>query len=106
MIPNEINYIYGLPSYITKINPKLYEKKKILSQIEKNYKVSKVRDKWSLDSFIKTDIHHSLEDEKNPKFKTINYSTLRIVSIFFSVKLKIKPHKHSFPPNFICRRST
>jgi hypothetical protein len=76
MILNEINYVYGLPAYITKINPKLYEKQKILSQIEKNYKVSKVRDKWSLDSFIKTDIHHSLEDEKNPKFKKINYYSL------------------------------
>ena len=89
MILNEINYVYGLPAYITKINPKLYEKQKILSQIEKNYKVSKVRDKWSLDSFIKTDIHHSLEDEKNPKFKKINYYSLskcyeEIITNFFN----------------------
>ena len=89
MILNEINYVYGLPTYITKINPKLYEKKKILSQIEKNYKVSKVRNKWSIDSFIKTDIHHSLEDEKNPKFKKINYYSLskcygEIISKFFN----------------------
>ena len=76
MIYNQINYIYGLPAYLTKINPKLYEKKKILSQIEKNYKVSKVRDKWSINSFIKTDIHHSLEDEENPRFKKINYYSL------------------------------
>ena len=76
MIPNEINYIFGLPAYITKLNPKLYEKNKILSQIEKNYKVAKVRNKWSSDSYVKTDIHHSLEDENNPKFKKINYYSL------------------------------
>ena len=76
MIPNEINYVYGLPTYITKINPKLYEKNKILSQIEENYKVSKVRNNWGIDSGIKTDIHHSFGDEKNPKFKEINYYSL------------------------------
>lgn len=73
---NKINYVYGLPTYKVKIDPKLYEKNKILSQIEKNYKISKVRNKWSLDSFIKTDIHQSLEDENNPKFKKINYYSL------------------------------
>ena len=89
MLLNEINYVYGLPAYITKIDPKLYEKEKILSQIEKNYKVSKVRNKWSTDSFIKTDIHHSLEDETNPKFKKINYYSLskcygEIINNFFN----------------------
>ena len=76
MIPNEINYVYGLPTYLTKLNPKLYEKNKILSQIEENYKVSKVRNNWGIDSEIKTDIHHSFADEKNPKFKEINYYSL------------------------------
>ena len=76
VVNNEIDYVYGLPAYITKINPELYEKNKILSQIEKNYKISKVRNKWSLKSFIKTDIHQSLEDENNPRFKKINYYSL------------------------------
>ena len=89
MINNEINYVYGLPAYKTKINPKLYEKNKILSQIEENYKVSKVRNNWSIDSFIKTDIHQSLEDEKNPRFKEINYYSLpqqykKIIADFFN----------------------
>ena len=53
---NKINYVYGLPTYKVKIDSKLYEKNKILSQIEKNYKISKVRNKWSLDSFFKPDI--------------------------------------------------
>ena len=97
MIPNEINYLYGLPAYITKINPELYEKNKILSQIEKNYEVSKVRNEWGVDSFIKTDIHHSLNDEENPSFKKINYYSLpqqyeKIIDDFFN--------KLSFPRAF------
>ena len=89
MINNEINYVYGLPAYKTKLNPKLYEKNKILSQIEKNYEVSKVRNNWSVTSFIKTDIHHSTNDEKNPRFKEINYYSLpqqyeKIIVDFFN----------------------
>jgi len=110
MIPNEINYIYGLPAYITKINPKLYEKNKILSQIEKNYRVSKVRNKWSVDSFIKTDIHHSLEDENNPKFKKINYYSLpqqyeKIIADFFNKLDLRKSFKFTFViANYTCVR--
>lgn len=76
IVDDEISYVYGLPIYKTKINPKLYEKNKILSQIEKNFKLSKIRNNWSLNSYIKTDIHHSLEDEKNSRFKEINYYSL------------------------------
>ena len=98
IVNNEINYVYGLPAYITKINPKLYEKNKILSQIEKNYKVSKVRNTWSNDSFIKTDIHHSYSDEKNPRFKEINYYSLpkqyeKIIVDFFN-KLSLSGDLH------------
>ena len=98
IVNNEINYVYGLPSYITKINPKLYEKNKILSQIEENYKVSKVRNNWSLESFIKTDIHHSNNDEKNPRFKEINYYSLpkqyeKIIVDFFN-KLSLSGDLH------------
>ena len=80
--------MYGLPSFTAKINPDLYEKKEILSQIEKNYKVSKVRNNWSPSAYSKTDIHQSIEDERNPKFKKINYYSLpkqyeKIIANFF-----------------------
>ena len=65
--------MYGLPFFTAKINPDLYEKKEILSQIEKNYKVSRVRNNWSPSAYSKTDIHQSIEDEENPRFKKINY---------------------------------
>ena len=109
MRPNEINYMYGLPAYRTKINPKLYEKNKILSQIEKNYKVSKVRNKWSLDSFIKTDIHHSVGDD-DPRFKKINYYSLpqqyeKIIADFFNKLALRKSFKFTFViANYSCVR--
>ena len=110
MIPNEINYIYGLPAYITKINPKLYEKNKILSQIEKNYKVSKIRNEWSLEAGCVTDIHHSLEDEKNPRFKEINYYSLpqqydKTITDFFNKLSLQKDIKFSYSiANYSCVR--
>jgi len=99
MIPNEVNYIYGLPAYMTRIKPKLYEKKKILSQIEKNYSISKVRNKWSANSFLKTDIHQSVEDDDNPIFKKINYYSLakqyeKIIANFFQ-KLSLRKNIQS-----------
>jgi len=109
MIPNEINYMYGLPAYITKINPKLYEKNKILSQIEKNYKVSKVRNKWDVNSFIKTDIHHSVGDD-DPRFKKINYYSLpqqyeKIIADFFNKVDLRKSFKFTFViANYTCVR--
>ena len=85
---NNIKYLYGLPIYIEKINPKTYEKNKIISQIENNYKISNIRNNWSKDSFIKTDIHHSILDDENKKFNKINYYNLvneykKIIDNFF-----------------------
>ena len=110
MLLNEINYVYGLPAYITKIDPKLYEKEKILSQIEKNYKVSKVRNKWSPNSYIKTDIHHSLMDNNNPMFKKINYYSLpkqydKIITNFFNKMALKKSFKSTYNiVNYSCSR--
>ena len=109
MLLNEINYVYGLPAYITKIDPKLYEKEKILSQIEKNYKVSKVRNKWDVNSFIKTDIHHSAGDD-DPRFKKINYYSLpqqyeKIIADFFNKLALRKSFKFTFViANYTCAK--
>jgi len=110
MVNGEINYVFGLPAYSAKINPELYEKNKILSQIEENYKVSKVRNEWSLDSFYKTDIHQSLEDENNPRFKKINYYSLpqqyeKIIADFFNKLSLQKEVKFSYLiANYTCVR--
>jgi hypothetical protein len=73
---SSINYLYGLPIYTGKINKEKYQKNKILSQIEENYKISNVRSNWDKNSYIKTDIHHSNLDTKNEKFININYYDL------------------------------
>ena len=101
MLYNEITYLFGLPIFKVKINPELYEKKKILSQIEKNYKTSKVRNKWSLDSYILTDIHHSIQDDDNPAFKKINYYlTEKIYRIYLLIKKKTVGYIRNGQPRF------
>jgi len=85
---NSIKYLYGLPIYLEKINPKTYQKNKILSQIKKNYSISNERNNWSKNSHLKTDIHHSILDDENKKFNKINYYNLvneykKIIDNFF-----------------------
>ena len=91
---SSIKYLYGLPIYVEKLNPEIYQKDKIISQIKDNYKISNIRNNWSKNSFIKTDIHHSLEDEENKNFNKINYYDLsgkyeKIIYNFFK-KLYLK----------------
>jgi hypothetical protein len=105
----EINYLFGLPAYSAKINPELYEKNKILSQIEENYKISPIRNGWS-DNFYATNIHQSLEDEKNPRFKEINYYSLpqqyhKTITDFFNKMSLQKNIKFSYDiANYSCVR--
>lgn len=85
---NSIKYLYGLPIYLEKIDPKTYQKNKILSQIKKNYSISHERNNWSKNSHLKTDIHHSILDDENKKFNKINYYNLvneykKIIDNFF-----------------------
>lgn len=91
---NSIKYLYGLPIYLEKINPKTYQKNKILSQIKKNYSISNERNNWSKNSHLKTDIHHSILDDENKKFNKINYYNLvneykKIIDNFFK-KINLK----------------
>tara|TARA_R100001086_G_scaffold225742_1_gene144158 strand:+ start:1416 stop:2075 length:660 start_codon:yes stop_codon:yes gene_type:complete len=109
IVANKVSWIYGLPVYKTKIDPKLYEKKKILSQIEKNYKIAKIRNKWSTSSYLKTDIHQSVDDD-DPRFKQINYHSLpyqyeKIIADFFHRLAMRKDFKSSYDiVNYTCVR--
>jgi hypothetical protein len=73
---SNIKYLFGLPIWIEKIDPETFQKKKIISQIEENFKTSQIRNNWSKDSFVTTDIHHSNSDENNKNFNKINYYDL------------------------------
>ena len=56
----------------TKIDQKSYDKKSIISTIEKNFKLNKKRNLWDKESVL----HHVYNDGSNPKYDKVNYSTL------------------------------
>jgi len=70
-----LRQIFGFPVYIENIDPALYDRKKIIKDIEFNYKKDKHRDKWS-EHFEKSELHHVYNDQDNLNFKKINYSKL------------------------------
>jgi hypothetical protein len=85
---NSIVYLYGLPTYVEKLNPDTYPKNEILSQIEENYKISNIRNNWDNNSHFNSDIHHSYEDDQSKIFNKINYYNLsnkyeKIINNFF-----------------------
>ena len=67
-----MNYLFGFPVGIYKINYNDYDKQKIVSDIIHNYKIDTNRNKWDSDS----NLHHENGDTDNDKFRKINYSSL------------------------------
>lgn len=70
MIKNIV--LFGFPVIITKINSRSYDKKLIISTIEKNFKINKKRNQWDKESVL----HHSYNDNTNSKYYKIDYTTL------------------------------
>ena len=68
----KMNYLFGFPVGIYKINPSNYNKEKIVSDIIDNYKIDSNRNNWNKSS----NIPHELDDRNNDNFKKINYSSL------------------------------
>tara|TARA_R100000306_G_C4316770_1_gene113049 strand:+ start:74 stop:724 length:651 start_codon:yes stop_codon:yes gene_type:complete len=64
--------LFGFPVMSTKLDKKSYNKKSIISAIEKNFKLNKVRNKWDKTSVL----HHVYNDGANPQFNKIPYDTL------------------------------
>ena len=67
-----MNYLFGFPVDIYKINPNNYNKEKIVSDIIDNYKIDANRNNWNKSS----NIHQEFDDRNNDNFKKINYSSL------------------------------
>jgi len=65
--------LFSFPTLITKINSNNFDKKKIIRDIEYNYKIDVNRNKWDTKN---SNLHHSNKDLNNKKFKDINYKTL------------------------------
>jgi len=78
MNKEKIKPLFGFPIYHSSIDKKLYNKQKILKTILSNFKKSQVRTEWSKrhEGFASNKLHHSLEDESNPKFKQPDYNSL------------------------------
>ena len=64
--------LFGFPVMIQKIDKKSYNKKSIVSTIEKNFKLNKHRNLWDVTSRL----HHAFKDFDNPKYHKVNFDTL------------------------------
>jgi len=64
--------LFGSPVIMTKLDPKSYDKKSIISAIEKNFKLNKTRNKWDKRSVL----HHSYDDVSNPRYHKVKFASL------------------------------
>lgn len=71
----ELNTLFGIPVYKIHVDPKSFDKEKIIKDIEHNYALSPLRNEWEGDA-QNSDLHQSYDDLKNDKFLKINYDKL------------------------------
>ena len=64
--------LFGFPLMVTKIDKNSYDKKSIVSTIEKNFKLNKKRNLWDKRSVL----HHAHNDFFNSKYHKVNFDTL------------------------------
>lgn len=64
--------MFGFPIFIDRIDPKLYKKDFIKTQIENNFNKSSLRNKWDKLS----NIHHSLCDDNNSEYESLDFDSL------------------------------
>ena len=64
--------LFGSPVIMTKLDPKSYDKKSIVSTIEKNFKLNKTRNMWDKQSVL----HHSHDDVANPRYHQVKFDSL------------------------------
>ena len=64
--------LFGFPVMKTKIDKKSYNKKSIVSTIEKNFKINNKRNLWDNASIL----HHAYNDFSNPKYHKVDFDTL------------------------------
>ena len=64
--------LFGFPVINTKIDKKSYDKKSIISTIEKNFKINNKRNIWDKASIL----HHAYNDFDNPKYHKVVFDTL------------------------------
>ena len=96
--------LFGFPVMITKIDKKSYDKKSIISTIEKNFKLNKKRNLWDKSSVL----HHANNDFSNPKYHKVNFDTLipvyekALTPMFNSMKFLSSCHFNFNIVNYTC----
>jgi len=96
--------LFGFPVMITKIDKKSYDKKSIISTIEKNFKLNKKRNLWDKSSVL----HHASNDFSNPKYHKVNFDTLipvykkALTPMFNSMKTLSSCHFNFNIVNYTC----
>jgi hypothetical protein len=65
-------FLFGFPLMRTNIDKTSYDKKSLISTIEKNFKLNKKRNLWDNISVL----HHAYNDESNSKYHKLNFKAL------------------------------
>ena len=73
------DFLFGAPIYHTKVDPKKYDKDKIIDIINNNYSKDSYRNLYD-DNL--SDLHHSFKDTKNKKFEDIDYKETGLLSVY------------------------
>ena len=92
--------LFGFPVMIQKIDQKSYNKKSIISTIEKNFKLNKHRNLWDVTCrpVDRSVLHHAFKDFDNPKYHKVNFDTL--VPVYKKVISKILDNFPMTPVDF------
>ena len=72
--------LFGFPIMNTNIDKKSYNKKSIISTIEKNFKISNQRNSWDKVSVL----HHAFNDWDNSKYHNVDFKTLILSDYYFN----------------------
>jgi len=96
--------LFGFPVMSVKIDQKSYNKKSIISTIEKNFKLNKKRNLWDKVSSL----HHLHSDESNPAYHKVNFDSLipvykKVLSAMFNKMTFLMAYNFDFKiVNYTC----
>ena len=96
--------LFGFPVMSTKIDKDSYNKKSIISTIEKNFKLNKKRNIWD----DKSVLHHAYNDFSNPKYHKVNFDTVipvykEVLMTMFKKLVVLSGHTFNFKiVNYTC----
>ena len=91
-----IEQLFGFPMYRTSLKKKKYERKKIISAIEENFKKDPIRNNWDSEGDLSSVMHHSYND-KNNNFIEPDYKSLIPI---YNKQIEIYLKKIGFKNNF------